>query len=443
MDLLKGNLNKIYLKYLFSALGSSIICSIYSTVDMVCVGQYAGPNGSAALSVVTPIWSVILSVGLLFGVGGSVCSGVARGRNDERESNSFFTVSLAASLIITVLFTILLNVFLEPMLLLFGADMELLPYCVEYGQCITFVTPAFLMGQVLVAFVRNDGNPNLALISVVSGGVINIFLDIYLVFTCDLGLFGAGLATAIGQVIAVIVLLTHFISKKCKLKVIRPSAPIKQLRKICLSGFSPFLVDISYGITVVLFNNRIMALAGGDELALYGTIANLHILVQALFYGVGNAVQPIASICYGAGDMKRVHNVLKKGLITAAIMGVIFSVLFALFPKAIVGFYIDATPKLLSMAPDVFLKFAAAFIFMGIGVVSGYYFQSVLSTGKSLLISLLRGILFIVIFIYLLPEIFGFDSIWLAVPLSEALTALIACIFLSGDLKKNKTSAVY
>lgn len=438
MDLLNGNLNKIYFKYLFSSLGSSIICSIYSTVDMVCIGQYAGPDGSAALSVVTPVWSVMLSLGLLLGIGGAVCAGVARGRNDNACANSFFTVSLIASIITSILLTFLLNVYLAPILTLFGASKELLPYCIEYAQCITFVAPAFLMGQAIISFVRNDGNPNLALISMVSGGVVNIFLDIFLVFTCDLGLFGAGLATAIGQVIAFIVMLTHFLSKKCSLKPVLPTAPFKKLAKILITGFSPFLVDISYGITVILFNNRIMSLAGSTELALYGTIANLHILIQALYYGVGNAVQPIASISYGAGKQDRVRSVLKKGIFTALIMGALFAALFILLPKTIIGFYIDATPELLAMAPDVFIKFSAAFIFMGIGIVSGYYLQSVLSTGKALLISLMRGILLIVLFIYLLPELFGFDSIWFTVPLSEAITAILAVIFLAKDLKKEK-----
>lgn len=271
MDLLKTNINKLYFKYLFSAFGSAIICSIYSTVDMVCVGQSVGANGTAALSCVMPLWSIIISIGILFGIGGAVAMGVARGRGDKAHADMCFTVTLFAGIIVTALLTAALALWIEPLIGFFGADETILPFAVDYAKCIVAATPAFLMGQLLIAFIRNDGAPGLALLSVVLGGVVNIVLDIYFVFGLGLGMYGAGLATAIGQYVGIAILLTHFFSKKNKLRIKRPGrAPFKNLGIYSPSVFLPFIVDLSFGIIVILFNNQIMHYAGGNELAVYG-----------------------------------------------------------------------------------------------------------------------------------------------------------------------------
>ncbi len=438
MDLLKTNINKLYFKYLFSAFGSAIICSIYSTVDMVCVGQSVGANGTAALSCVMPLWSIIISIGILFGIGGAVAMGVARGRGDRIHADMCFTVTLFAGVIVTALLTAALALWIEPLIGFFGADETILPFAVDYAKCIVAATPAFLMGQLLIAFIRNDGAPGLALLSVVLGGVVNIVLDIYFVFGLGLGMYGAGLATAIGQYVGIAILLTHFFSKKNKLRIKRPDEPIQKLGHILSIGFSPFIVDLSFGIIVILFNNQIMHYAGGNELAVYGTLSNLHILIQALFYGVGQAVQPIASVNYGASNMERVKAVLKCAVITACFMGVLFTVLLLALPEQILRMYMDTTDVIIAIGPAILRKYALTFLFMGIGIVSSYYFQSVMQTGKSLLISLMRGVILSSVFVYVLPAIFGFDAIWWTMPLTELLTTVVAVVLLRKSVHSLK-----
>ena len=429
MDLIKDDIRRLYFKYLFSAFGSALICSIYSTVDMICVGQYAGAAGSAALSIIMPLWSIIISLGILIGVGGAVGLGVERGRGDERSAREYFTAATAAALVLTVLVTAALAIWLEPLLRAFGADEQLLPYAMEYAVNIVWAAPAFLIGQTLIAFVRADGAPTLATVSVVTGGVINMILDVTLVFYCDMGLAGAGLATAIGQYVGAALVLTYFARKSCSLRMTRMASPFKRLAQILSVGFSPFIVEISFGITVMLFNMQVMRLSGSDELALFGVLANIQVLVLTLFYAVGQTVQPIASANYGAGQEGRVRYVLTRGLATAAVMGAVFCAVVMLLPRQITALYMDASAQVLDMAPAIFMKHAPAFLFMGIGVVSSYYLQSVLQTGRSLVVSLMRGLVLSAALIYALPALFGFDAIWLCFSITELLTAILAVAF--------------
>jgi Na+-driven multidrug efflux pump len=253
VDIITGNIRKIYFHYLFAGLGSSIITSIYSTVDMVVSGQYEGPVASAALSVISPMWSLFMSIGLLIGIGGAILMSVLRGEGDETQSNELFTVSLFSGIIISAVVTVFFFFFREDFLRFCGADAEVLPYALAYAKWVNIAIPSFIIGIILSAFIRNDGAPFLTMLSVICGGVLNIFGDIFFVFTCDMGIEGAGLATMLGQLAALVILCGHFFSKKCKLAIVKPQKIINKIIQIVSMGFSPFIVDLSYGVVIFSF----------------------------------------------------------------------------------------------------------------------------------------------------------------------------------------------
>ena len=202
MDLLHSKVKSLYFKYLSAAFGSSLISCIYGMVDMAMVGQYQGPNGTAALAVVAPVWNIIYSLGLLMGIGGSVLFSTSRtSRQSKGRENQYFTVAVIGSCILAVLATVGVICFEKPILTFFGANETLLPLAIEYIQPIKFVFPLFLFNQMLAAFLRNDGNPGLATFGVLAGGIFNVFGDYTFVFPCGMGIYGAGLATAIGSAI--------------------------------------------------------------------------------------------------------------------------------------------------------------------------------------------------------------------------------------------------
>ena len=184
MDLLNGKISKIYFKYLTAAFGSAMISCIYNVVDMAVVGQYQGPNGTAALAVVAPVWNIIYSLGLFMGVGGSVIFSTIRGKGGDtgEKANKYFTVAVIGSVVLSIIAWLALLLFEKPVLTFFGAsDEALLNLACRYLTPIKFVFPIFLFNQMLAAFLRNDNDPGLATLGVLAGGVFNIFGDLFFI----------------------------------------------------------------------------------------------------------------------------------------------------------------------------------------------------------------------------------------------------------------------
>lgn len=427
-EMLTGDVRKLWKKYLLAALGSAIISSIYATVDLIIVGQYEGPNGAAAMAVIAPLWSVIMSIGIFFAVGGSVMWGVARGAGDK-DGESFFTVTLVSSVAASLLLVALCQIFKEPLFRLFGADDALMPLVLSYADWLCWFLPFFLVGQVLIFFLRNDGAPVLATAAVASCGILNIFGDYLLVFTLDMGMEGAGIATVLCQTLAVIIMCCHFLRKKCTLRLVRPRSFAAQFSAIAKTGLSPFIVDFSIFIATVLFNNRIMRLSGAEELAVYGTAANIAIFALSILYGVGGAVQPLASANRGARQYDRMRRVMRLALISGGAIAAVFLLAAELLPVPLLRLYMDVTPTVLETGPAIVRIQSAGFVFMGVNIVASYYLQSVLCTKESLTVSLLRGVIVCVPLLFILPALFGFDAIWWTTPLSE-LAAFITALFL-------------
>ncbi|HIX63566.1 MAG TPA: hypothetical protein H9852_03970 [Candidatus Mediterraneibacter colneyensis] len=248
MDFLNGRIKTIYFRYLSAAFGSALITSIYSIVDMAMVGQYHGPEGSAALAVVAPVWNIIYSFGLLMGIGGSVLFSTIRGKadGDTRKSNEYFTASVIGSVILAAVIWIIIILFDRQLLIVFGAQDNTLTLAREYVLPIKFAIPFFLFNQMLAAYLRNDKNPALATGAVLAGGIFNIFGDYFFVFTCDMGAFGAGLATAIGSTISFLAMMSHFFTKKNTLRLVKPEGLVRKLREIAPTIFR------CYGLSFLL-----------------------------------------------------------------------------------------------------------------------------------------------------------------------------------------------
>lgn len=429
MDFLNGKIKTMYFKYLSAAFGSAMITSVYSIVDMAMVGQYHGPDGTAALAVVAPVWNIIYSLGLLMGIGGSVIFSTKRGSNENNgDENQYFTAAVIGAVVLSVLAWIGILGFEQPILLFFGADESLLALAQEYMLPIKCVFPLFLFNQMLAAFLRNDKNPGLATLGVLSGGIFNIFGDYFFVFTCDMGIYGAGLATAIGSVVSFIVMLTHFASCKNTLCIIKPQNPVVKLREISITGFSTFFIDVAMGILTVLFNRQIMKYLGADALAIYGPIIQVSTFVQCCAYSVGQAAQPIISTNYGAKKGKRIIETLRLALITAAFFGIFWTVLSMICPNLYIRIFMNPTEKILNMAPMIIRTYVLSFLILPFNIFLTYYFQAIMKPKAAFVVSVARGLVISGALILILPVTLGADSIWLAMPVTELIVMAYAAV---------------
>lgn len=447
MDFLNGKIKNIYFKYLAAAFGSALITSIYSIVDMAMVGQYHGPDGSAALAVVAPVWNIIYSFGLLMGIGGSVLFSTIRGKAEgqEKQSNEYFTASVIGSVVLAAIIWIAVIFFDRQLLLLFGAQDNTLFLAREYVKPIKFAIPFFLFNQMLAAYLRNDKNPALATGAVLAGGIFNVFGDYFFVFTCDMGAYGAGLATAIGSAMTFVVMLSHFFMKKNTLRLVRPERLLKKLRKIVVTGFATFFIDVAMGILTILFNRQIMKYLGTNALAVYGVIVNISTFAQCCAYSVGQAAQPIISTNLGAGRGDRIRQTLKYALGTTAFFGIFWTVLSLAVPNMFIRIFMSPTREVLQIAPGIFRCYGISFLLLPLNIFSTYYFQALMKPKAAFIVSVARGLLISGIFIYLLPAVAGASSIWFAMPITELIVAFyVICqmIKYTKQLKIERRSAV-
>lgn len=446
MDFLQEKVKTLFFKYLAAAFGSALISSIYSIVDMAMVGQYHGPDGSAALAVVAPVWNIIYSFGLLMGIGGSVIFSTIRGREQgqERKSNEYFTASVIGSVILAAVIWLLIIFFDRELLMMFGAQDNTLTLGLEYVAPIKYAIPLFLFNQMLAAYLRNDKNPALATGAVLAGGIFNVFGDYFFVFTCDMGAYGAGLATAIGSAITFIVMMTHFFMKKNTLKLVKPAQLPRKLKEITVTGFSTFFIDVAMGILTILFNRQIMNYLGNDALAVYGVIVNISTLAQCCTYSVGQASQPIISTNFGAGRGDRIRRTLKYALGTAAVFSLFWTVLSMAAPNLFIRIFMSPTPEVLEIAPGIMRCYCSSFILLPLNIFSTYYFQALMKPKAAFIVSVARGFVLSGILIYLLPAAAGADSIWFAMPITELAVAIyVICemVKCTRSLKTERGSA--
>ncbi len=434
-NLLEEKVKPLYLRYLSAAFGSALISSIYGVVDMAMVGQYQGPDGTAALAVVAPVWNVIYSLGLLTGIGGSVIFSLKKGMNrDGRKGNGnqYFTSSLILSVFLAVLSTAAVFLFEDQILIFFGADESLLYLAGNYLRPIKYVFPVLLFNQMLASFLRNDNNPSLAAAAVLAGGIFNVFGDWFFVFPCDMGMYGAGLATAAGSVISLIIMLTHFFNKKCTLRLERPSRTLHQASRIVVTGFSTFFIDVAMGILTILFNRQIMRYLGPSALAVYGPVINVSTFVQCSAYSVGQASQPIISTAYGAGRSDRIKETLKYSLITAFIFAAFWTTLSECVPNLYIRIFMDPTGEILTIAPAIIRTYALSFVLLPFNIYSTYYFQAIMKSRVSMTVSVMRGLVISGALILTLPLLLPASSIWLSMPLTELITA----VYVTAEMKK-------
>lgn len=440
MKFLNENIKSLYFKYLVATFGSAMITSIYSLVDMAMVGQYYGPVGTATLTIVAPIWNIIFSLGLLTGIGGAVLYSTTKGQNENKKSNEneYFTMAFIGSVILGGVAWLGILFYDDEILRFFGGTQELISMAKIYLYPMKFVFPLFLFNQMLSAFLRNDNNPTLATMGILLGGIFNIIGDYVFVFTFDMGILGAGVATALGALISFLVLTSHFFTKKNSLKLVQGKEYVKKLGEIVYTGFSTFFIDIAMGILTIIFNKQIMKYLNADALAVYGVIVNISTFVQCCAYSIGQAAQPIISINFGANQWGRIRETLKYSIYTV----IFFSCIWVIFPVVVPNFFIrifmKPSEEILRIAPLIIRCYSISFLFLPLNIFSTYYFQSLLQPKISFIISIMRGLILSGILLVIFPIVFPVNSIWLAMFITEGVVGSFAIYMIIKLTIKNR-----
>lgn len=430
-DLTRDSVSKLFMRYLLPSISATLVTSIYILADTIIVGKGIGEVAVAGLNIVLPLFSFFFGTGLLFGVGGSVLFSISKGQGDEERANRFFTIAAMSAIATIVLYFILCNVFLDPLLSFLGATEQTLPYIREYIPYLIWGVPIYVGSGFLQTFIRNDKNPNLSMIGVITGGVLNIVLDIVFVFFFGWGMAGASIASMIGVFVTCLILLSHFFRKKNTLKFVFHGLELKMLGNILLTGFSSFLIEVAGGIVILSFNVQLLKYTGVMGITAYSIISNTALIVTSLCNGIAQASLPILATNFGANKMDRVKKAMHLSLCTSILLGLCFFLFSMIFPQILVYTFINPDEQLLAMSIRAVRLYSFAFFAMAINYSLNNYFQAILRPFNSLCISLLRGLILNLLLVYLLPIFLGVTGIWVAIPIVESITVLVGITMLS------------
>lgn len=239
-----------------------------------------------------------------------------------------------------------------------------------------------------------------------------------------------------GSVFSLLMMLTHFRSKKNTLRLEKPANLFSMLKKISVTGFSTFFIDVAMGILTVLFNRQILSYLGTDALSVYGIIINISTFVQCCAYSIGQASQPIISTNFGAGKSERIAQILKYALGTAAVFGLLWTALAEFVPNLFVSIFMTPTEEIFAIAPTIIRRYGISFLMLPFNIFSTYYFQALMKPSAAFIVSVSRGAFISGILIYLLPALAGADAIWFSMPLTELIVAVYVITMMIKYTKK-------
>lgn len=424
-DKMEGkNGNKFFLKYVTLNVLGMIGLSCYILADTFFIARSIGADGLTALNIAIPIYSFIHGAGLMVGMGGAT-------RYSISKSKTIFTQSLYLVFILSSVF-LTIGLFLPNQLAtLLGADMVTHHMISVYLRVILCFAPAFMLNNLMICFVRNDGNPRLSMVAMLLGSFSNIILDYVFLFIFQLGMLGAAVATGIAPVVSLMILSSHRGNSKLGFHLHKSKPLLSAFTDISLLGVSSLITELSSGIVIIVFNIIILRLLGNLGVAAYGIIANISLVIIAIFTGISQGIQPIISQCYGERKYAPMKRILRLGIVVAVMFGIIVYVVSCIYAESMVSvFNKEKDLQLLKIAKDGFYLYFISFLFTGFNFVLATYFGSIDQPKYSFLISILRGFLLIIPFTVILSILFGMTGVWIAMPLTELI--VLAIFFKKG-----------
>lgn len=414
--------------------------SCYILADTFFVANGLGTNGLASLNLAISIYSFIQATGLLIGVGGATKYAILKSQNDDR-ANSFFTNSIFLGIFFAFIFVVVGIFASEPLSYLLGANADTIEMTNTYLKTILCFSPFFIINNILIAFIRNDNAPNLAMGGMLIGSLSNILLDYVFVFPLKMGMFGAAFATGLAPIISIALLSFHFIKKKNSFRFQPYKDKLKTKFKAMLNilslGISSFFTEISSGIILIVFNIVILQIVGNVGVAAYGIVANLALVAISLFVGIAQGIQPLVSKSFGQNNKKQLNALLKYALILSLIISVIVYLVINVFATQIISIFNSENNILLAQyAKSGLLIYFTGFLFAGFNIVIISFLNSSQNPKKAFLISIIRGFIAMIPLVFLLSHFFGIIGIWIVFPLAEMLTSII--VLLMFVKQKNK-----
>ena len=435
---MEKNILKKFAKYVSLNILGMIGLSCYILADTFFVSKALGSTGVAALNFSISIYSVIHGTGLMIGIGGATRYSILKSQKDDKKANAVFSSSVMLGILLGVIFAIIGIFGSKPLAMLLGADSVTLPLTKTYLTTILCFAPFFIMNNILLAFVRNDNNPNLSMIAMLTGSLSNVFLDYIFMFPLGMGMFGAAFATGLAPIISIGVLSIHFMKGKNNFAIIKSKLRWRSICDIFSLGLSAFITEVSSAVVLITFNLVIIGLKGNLGVASYGIVANIALVGVAIFTGIAQGIQPLVSNSYGMGNYEELKKIVKYAVITSlSIASLIYITVFYKADTIVAIFNSENHMEIAQIAKTGLQIYFLGFFFAGINIIMAMYLSATERTKNAFMISITRGCLIIVPLVFVLSTILKMTGIWLAFVLTECIvTILTMSIVKINSIKK-------
>lgn len=428
------DLTKQFVKYVSQNIFGLLGTSCYILADTYFIAQAAGTDGVTLLNLCLPIYNFIFAIGSMIGLGAATRYAILRAQGDEK-AQRYFSNAIFCACILAVPF-VLAGIFCpDGLLRLMGGDAGIVALGENYARIFLLFTPFFMCNYVVASFVRNDGDPSLAMVATLSGSLFNVVFDYIFIFPMGLGLPGAALATAISPMLSIAICSTHFLKQSNTVAFVRKAPSLRLLAQSCQLGISGFVGELSSGVTTTVFNFLLLRLAGNVAVAAYGVVANFALVATAIFNGVAQGAQPLVSQCYGRNEMAGAKKLLLLGCGTAlGLAAVLYGVVFGFTDSLVALFNSENSALMAEFAHSGMRIYFAGYFFAGCNIVAAGYLGAVDRPTEASITSLCRGMAAIVVCSLVLSALFGMTGVWAAFPASEAITfALTVYLLKRGE----------
>lgn len=394
--------------------------SFYILADTLFISRSIGSSGLAALNVNLAVFSIMQGLGLMTGIGGAARYSILRGLGKREEAAQVFMNALyigAASAILLMTAGIFFSTEIS---LLLGANEETLAHSEVYMTAMMCFSPCFLLNNILLAFIRNDGGPRICMSAMLVSSLSNVLLDYIFIFIFRMGMYGAVFATGLSPVISMAVLTAHIRSKSNTIELCRSKVIFERIISLMKLGASSFITELSSAVTIIAFNLVMLKISGNTGSAAYGIVANTALVASSVFSGISQGIQPLASSAYGAGSKNILTELLRYTAVTVTSVSMLIFVSVLIGAEAITAAFNSSNDQSLQeIAADGLRIYFAGFLFAGMNTVMSTFYSAVDSAKKAFVISLLRSAAVIVPILILLSSFLGNTGVWLSFAAAE------------------------
>jgi len=425
--------------YSLPSIVGTLVTALYNVVDRIFIGQVEGAFAISGLAITFPVMTLTSSLGMLVGSGAAARISISLGKRDHHTAEQILGNSLLLTVILNAIFITLFYIYLEPILMAFGASSLTYPYARDYLEIV-------LLGNVFVslcynfnAMMRSSGYPTKAMVTMLIGAVLNLILSPLFLFVFKLGIRGVAWATVISMFIGMLFVMHHFTLRSSVIRLRWRNIRLKGriILSIITIGLSPFSMQVAASAVALLMNTSLLRYGGDLAVGAYGIVNSILMLVLMVVLGLNQGTQPIIGYNYGAGNYHRVRETLFYALRMATLFTTAGFILGQFFPQLLASAF-TTDEELLEISSTGLRIAMLALPLVGFQIVSSNFFQSIGFAVKSIIQSLSRQLIFMVPGIILLPRIWGLKGLWIAIPVSDTLAAMLSLYLLVIQLRHLK-----